>query len=567
MSGSGLRYEAKPSRSGALSLRADAGGGAVWIHSAVDPRREAAARLAGIDLAGEPLLVLVGAGLGWLAEAAAEAGCRTALALDPDPEELERAARAAGHDFPAGLERLPGGAAEQLAGVTHRQRELGWPDLAVVANPALARLAPEWAERVLRELPPGRRASGLGAAVRRGPFEPRRALVVDSGYFLLRECVDGFARIGVETLRVPLSRTGGEISPTALHRPLEPDGDFIERLLAAVAEGRPDFVFAVNHIGFDREGRLLDLLDSLRLPLAVWYVDSPEYVLDGALSAARAGTVLFSWERAWIEPMRRLGFEHVEHLPLAAHEGFDRPHRPRFDAGFVGGSNVEAVAKWKRRLGLPAALHGEVEDLLEDWRSRPGRALPRESLAAALAARPGLEARLDADGRRRLESLLVLQATQRDRVELLEAFGPARCELRGDAGWKGLLPGWKPGAPLDYYRGLPSFVAACRLTLNRTSRQMPTALNQRAFDAPLAGSLPLGERQADLEELFEPGRDCVSWRDPAEAVELATALLADEPRRRALAERARRRILDEHLYRHRLRSLVGALARARAGGA
>lgn len=556
----GLRYEALPSRRGALSLRADGGGGALWVHSAVDPLEEARRRIADEDLSDRPLLVLVGGGLGWLAAAAEGAPCAT-LSLDPDARALAEAARAAGHEFPPGLERPVGGAEEQLATLTVRQRELGWPDLVVVASPAVTRLAPAWAERVLGQLPPGRHRAGLGAVVRRGPFEARRVLIVDSGYFLLRECVDGFARIGIETLRVPLSKAGGAISPTAPHRRLEPDGDFLERLLESVASGRPDFVFAVNHIGFDRGGRLLDLLDSLRLPLAVWYVDSPDFILDGALAAVRASTALFSWERAWIEPMRRLGFGTVEHLPLAAHEGFDRAHRPRVDTSFVGGSNVEAVAKWRGRLGLPGELEADVEDLLEGWRHRPGRELPRAALDGELAARPRLAAWLDADRRRRLESLLVLEGTQRDRLELLRAFGPERCVLHGDGGWRALLPGWNPGAPLDYYRELPAHFASCRIALNRTSRQMPTALNQRAFDAPLAGALPLGENQADLEACFEPGSECLAWREPAEAVQLAQELLADEPRRASIAARARCRVLAEHLYRHRLRRLVDTLIR------
>jgi spore maturation protein CgeB len=555
-----LCYEALPSRRGALSLRARAGGEAPrWLHSSIDPRAEAGRICRELEWGGKPLLVLVGGGLGWLAEAARGHGACAMLALDPDAQALQEAAGAAGHAFPAGLERLPGSAAQQLARLTLRQRQLGWPELLVVANSAICRIAPAWAGEILRELPPGRRRGGLDAAVRRGPFAPRRVLVIDSGYFLLRECIEGFARIGVEPLSVPLEQSGSVIAPGAAHRGPRPDGDFLERLLQAVVAGRPDFVFAVNHIGFDRGGRLLDLLDSLRLPLAVWYVDSPSYILDGSLAAARSSTLLFSWERAWIEPMRRLGFEHVMHLPLAAHGGFDRPHRPRRELVFVGGSNCEAVAKWRQRLALPAALHGEQAALLERWRARPRRSLPEDSLDEDLEILPGLRAWLNDDRRRRLASLLVLEATQRDRLELLQAFGPRRCTLYGDAGWSRLLPGWRPGPPLDYYRELPACCAASRITLNATSRQMPTALNQRAFDAPLAGSLPLGEAQADLERLFEPGRDCLAWRSPGEAVELAQRCLGDEAWRTGLVRRARRRILDEHLYTHRLRQLVDEL--------
>ena len=55
--------------------------------------------------------------------------------------------------------------------------------------------------------------------------------------------------------------------------------EFVEELLRAVVEFKPDFVFTVNHLGVDREGVLIDLLARLELPLASWFVDNPHLIL------------------------------------------------------------------------------------------------------------------------------------------------------------------------------------------------------------------------------------------------------------------------------------------------
>ena len=48
----------------------------------------------------------------------------------------------------------------------------------------------------------------------------------------------------------------------------------------------------------------------------------------------------------------------------------------------------------------------------------------------------------------------------------------------------------------------------------------------------------------------------VSYRDPEEALDLVGYYLNHETERRALAEKARQRVLAEHTYRHRLASLI-----------
>lgn len=554
-----LLFLPAPARDGSASLRVATAAGTVWVHSPVDPRREAERQLDALALDSRALLVVVGGGLGWLARAALVRECAGVLVLEPDAEALGLC------DTPAENERRAGAAEELIAWVTTRQMALGWPDLAVLHNPAYGRAFPDWAARLLEALPPGRRPSRLGARlVDDLRWPPRRVLLLDSGYYLLREIREALVELGIDVLSVPLvERSAGD--PGLLAGPTRADAGYAERLLQAVADGRPDLALAVNHLGLDREGRIQDLLASLGVPLAVWYVDSPEYILEDAPSALCEESHLFCWERAWIPRLESLGFPSVTHLPLAGSPGFARASRPRRDFSLVAGSNAGALAKWRGKLACPR-VHGlELEALLAEASSFPVHELPEAELERRLMfVSPAFRAWLDPARRRCLASLLVLMGTQQERLALARAFRGRDFALHGDAGWRGLRPGLPPSPPLDYYGELADHYASTRLSLNATSRQMPGTVNQRLFDAPLAGSLVLSDRRADLTDFLEPGREVLVYHDVAQAPEIGLELTRDEPRRRAMVEAARLRIRSGHLYTHRLRAMLDGIG-ARLG--
>ncbi len=527
------------------------------VHSAFDPEQEARRLCDTLPLHDAPLLVIIGGGLGYLARAAASLKLAGIVTLEPTDDQLA----ALRDPNTAGI--LLQGEAETLLGELMRLRlEMQHPDIVVVHNPAYHQVWPEWSAVLLSELPPGRMNSLFRHSRNSGPWQGKRVLVLQSGYFLLRECITAFRENECEVYELPLDPAGASISPSLDHRGVRVSADFLERLLEAIETFKPEFVFCVNHIGFDRQGRLLDLLDSLRLPLAVWYVDSPAYILDEEASVARDSSFLFCWERAWIPLMEERGFGRVMHLPLAGNASFlnVRPDGAR-TLSFVGGSNTTAIAKWRRDLAPPTYLRKEIGRLRQLFMHEERGLLPEELLERKLHEFPRLKAWLDSSRRRKLCSLLVLEATQSDRLRLLQELRDYEPVLHGDAGWHSLDAKLRALTPLDYYAGLAEHYAGSLINLNCTSRQMPTALNQRAFDVPLAGSLVLGDAQPDLELLFTPGKDCVAWHSVEEASELCARLLRDTDERTRIVSRARETVMSRHLYRHRIADLLAFMKR------
>ena len=69
----------------------------------------------------------------------------------------------------------------------------------------------------------------------------------------------------------------------------------------------------------------------------------------------------------------------------------------------------------------------------------------------------------------------------------------------------------------------------------------------------------LTDYREQVENLFEPGREIVCYRSPEEAADLARYYLARPEARHAVAAAARKRILGEHSYEHRVRALAARM--------
>ena len=86
-------------------------------------------------------------------------------------------------------------------------------------------------------------------------------------------------------------------------------------------------------------------------------------------------------------------------------------------------------------------------------------------------------------------------------------------------------------------------------------------VNTRTFELLACGRFQLVDRVAGVEELLEPDAEIVCYRSPEEARALARRYLADPVTRNRIAAKGRERVLAEHTYVCRMRTLL-ALAGA-----
>jgi hypothetical protein len=116
-----------------------------------------------------------------------------------------------------------------------------------------------------------------------------------------------------------------------------------------------------------------------------------------------------------------------------------------------------------------------------------------------------------------------------------------------------------------------SVLAHSRITLNMharidvgSSRDGKVAANMRLYEATGVGTCLVTDHKDNLAELFEPGREVATYKNPDACAATVKRLLADEPARRSIAAAGQMRTLAEHGYDARmveLLELLGPLAR------
>jgi spore maturation protein CgeB len=112
---------------------------------------------------------------------------------------------------------------------------------------------------------------------------------------------------------------------------------------------------------------------------------------------------------------------------------------------------------------------------------------------------------------------------------------------------------------LDMYRVL----ASGRIAINRhIDAAEGFANNMRLFEAAAMGALVLTEEAPNLSDLFEPGREVVTYSDPEDALEKIEHYLGAEDERLAIAAAGQRRALEQHSYRTRIDELIEILESA-----
>lgn len=81
-------------------------------------------------------------------------------------------------------------------------------------------------------------------------------------------------------------------------------------------------------------------------------------------------------------------------------------------------------------------------------------------------------------------------------------------------------------------------------------------LKLRDFDAPMSGSCYVTQHNDDLHELYEVGREIVTYRDIDECVEKVRYLLGHESARETIAKAGRERALRDHTWDKRFATLI-----------
>jgi spore maturation protein CgeB len=544
-------------RTGALSLRVRCDDGALkTLHSIYDPEAEAKALVDAFRFNGKGLIIVLGLGLGYhISELIRRFPDAEIIALEAVPDIYNLAIKHGRiQEFKDKIKFVVGYSPEEtIEEITKYQIKTGLMPLAIFSLSSVVSAFPDFYRPILGALE-NAVSLKLWDRLRYHKLKHDRLniAIIDFGYFLNVEVEKTIKSLGHNVAKIKGNK---EENPAVI----------LSRVIKTIIDFKPDFIVAINHLGFDEEGILTEFLKSIDMPAASWYVDSPNIIVKAFEKNISSYISLFIWDKSYMADMKDIGFEHVDYLPLATDENVFRPINLKpsvmkkygADVGFVGNSMVKPVKEKMEK--IPKNLHTLVDKMAENLGHL--RASFEDMLITLNNDEADIINSLPAEQRLDFESAFLWKATLLYRLSCIKGLKEFHPIIHGDAHWKELLHnmrdrGYILKPQLNYYKELPFFYNACKINFNATSLQMPEAVNQRVFDVPACGSFLLTDHQKAIEELFEVGREIVTYKNVEEIPELVRFYLNNPDARGKIAMKGRERILREHTYKHRINSII-----------
>lgn len=495
-----LEAEVVPSRVGRPTLKLDG----AFFHSAYDPAREAAdAAAAALErLSPQAPVVVLGLGLGYLAEEIHRRRPGRVAVVEPDAGMVRLAAEARRLDFPAEVTVVAGVSPEQAAAALERRfGDADWERVHLVPHPPSVRRHPDYFAEIERlvNLRRHRDVKGLGILV---------ATPIYGGSLpVARFCAEAFRRLGhrVEVLDNeiydPLRRRFETISGDRRHRAqltAAMAALAAESVTARALDRAVDLVWCVAQSPMS--AAVLGELKRAKIPAALWFVEDWKLFSYWREWAPRYDYFFTIQRDGFHQALQQLGVKRFRYLPLAADPQVHRPMElPPHQQAEFGADLSHVGAGYRNRRKVFAGL----ADLgLKIW----GNDWDDAGWVARMVQRGG--ARLDT-----ADTVKVFNAT---RINL---------NLHSSAFHDGVNPDG------DY-------------------------VNPRTFEIASCGAFQLVDHRRHLSELFrvEPGsnQEMVTFADARDIPDLVRYYLDHPAERRAIADRARQRVLAEHTYEHRM---------------
>jgi len=378
---------------------------------------------------------------------------------------------------------------------------------------------------------------------------PYRFLFLKYDYFLQHQLLTELRRQGHEAIELSMPK---QVSSE----------DTLRTILNQAVEFRPDAVLALNNMGLDRQGVIIGVLSELSLPVIIWYLDNYRFTGPHFADTAPDLAIAFSSDKALVPELTDAGFQHAFYLPLATDISYstvrydDRYRFLRDKVSYVGGTFTKMVRHFHT---------DRYEALYNEWR-------PDFSAQQEREGRVDLEVMFE-PYRERFRHLgsyynfiayVVFRETRRYRVGRLTSLLDEPLVVFGIDDWKNYLPENVVQPPVVYALETPNVYRNSGITLSLTTFQQETALNQRLFDVPLCNGFVLTDWKESLPDHFELDEEVIYFRNDDELKEKVRYYLEHTAARDRVVEKARERILREHLMEHRVTTMLETLRKALA---
>ena len=513
----------------------------VTIHSQFYPQREAEQIIAGLSI-NSGVLTIVGIGLGYVAEAVRQKYPEIKIVLiEPDKQLFYLALKYMDLTF-LDFAFIYIGYDDAGIKTINRQDICASSDLYV--QKSSERLMPALYMRI-KNLFTKRTNNNLSDQWKYKKFtSPQcKILFIDSAYVLSKECLSAIQNTGHLTHYIHIDTENCDYE------------QFVKKLLNDIIHFKPDFVLTINHLGFDKEGRLTALFNDIELPYVSWFVDSPNVVLSSYDLNISDFCHIFVWDDDYIPQVKAKGYKNCTYLPLASDTNifFPKECSFKYNVSFVGSSMVYAIHKnmksWVHRNDLWLAFPVLVEKFLIMKTRHVEEVLHSEKI--------NFDSQTQEED---FKAAILWKATQIYRQSGINKLIDFMPTISGDPNWSNILPiDYEIIPERWYYDNLSDFYNQSILNFNMTSLQMTNAVNQRVFDVPACNKFLLTDFRKQILEFFETKENMVWFNDVEEIPDLCKFYLKNDESRNRISKNAYNIVTKYHTYNHRIENMVAEM--------
>lgn len=368
-------------------------------------------------------------------------------------------------------------------------------------------------------------------------------------------------RMGHETgvYQVPIEEIGGTWE----------DDEEGKKLRTFLKNDRVAFVIsnvfspAVAHLTFE-----------LGIKFAVFGMDSPMYETYLPVFPRYDNCYLFFFDKREYRLAKQLGYTNVYYLPLAADTAWteklviteEEIKRYGCDMSFVGslyGDNL--YDRYIER--FPGEIQRTFTEMMEksafqwDGQDRLGAFLPPEVAALVKGRCPELYTRPYelSDAYYLKEYFFARKLTHIERTLLMEILAERydiHLYTRND---ETVPEGIRRFPPVSQMEGGFKVFYSSKINLNITMRSIESGVPLRVFDIMSVGGFVLSNYQEEIPELFEEGKEIVTFRTPEELIEKADYYLKHEKERMKIGINGYKKVKKCYTYEHQLNKIISIL--------
>ncbi|MGI6457932.1 MAG: CgeB family protein [bacterium] len=330
--------------------------------------------------------------------------------------------------------------------------------------------------------------------------------------------------------------------------------NFRTRLLEDLLRSDPDWMLLINQSAqqFYEYLNIPSQYLPLRQKKLIWYLDDPHFFVDRTFERDE---IVLCFDETYLEYLQSWQPAAVIFLPLAADMESGGEYREEFacDVCFVGG----VIDQSGRRSQLNETMQKYVDHLVELKLQQRDKDF--YELAAENPIAPGKGITITPP----VAHYLYWEANNRYRVQTLEALQNYDLRIYGNEDWQVVLQ----HSPLQekFYgsahpvHDLPHIFSSARVNLNLHSVQCMGSLNQRDFNAPLAGGFLLSDWTPAAGKYFIPGKEAIYWSQIDDLKAKIEYYLNHRDERLEVIRQGRERVLWEHTYGMRVSRLLDIL--------